>query len=195
MAKADGALSRPEAMDGTRDGTRLNAFRHGVLSRDTVLPWEDEGEYRALLAALAEEHRPEGATEAHLVEELAGTIWRKRRLRLAEAALARQGIGRTVARLRREAAPTADAGEAVLDALHTSPDEMPHAPARTAPGRQMLPVPPRQAPDDRLSIRVQALGDAHDPERLQNLARYEVHLDRKLERTLALLLRLQQLKR
>jgi hypothetical protein len=60
--------------------TRLNALRHGVLSRYTVLPWEDGGEYRALLDALVEEHVPEGPTEEHLVEELAGIIWRKRQL-------------------------------------------------------------------------------------------------------------------
>ena len=32
--------------------TRFNALRHGVLSRYTVLPWEDEAEYRTLLGAL-----------------------------------------------------------------------------------------------------------------------------------------------
>jgi hypothetical protein len=48
---------------------RFNALRHGVLSRYTVLPWEDEGEYRALLDALVAEHAPQGPTEEHLVEE------------------------------------------------------------------------------------------------------------------------------
>src|SRR5205085_7267406 len=38
-----------------------------------------------LLEALVEEYRPRGPTEDHLVEEIAGIIWRKRRLRLAEA--------------------------------------------------------------------------------------------------------------
>ena len=33
--------------------TRFNALRHGVLSRHTVLPWEDEAEYQTLLEALA----------------------------------------------------------------------------------------------------------------------------------------------
>jgi isochorismate hydrolase len=51
---------------------RFNALRHGVLSRYTVLPWEDECEYRALLDALVAEHAPQGPTEEHLVEELAG---------------------------------------------------------------------------------------------------------------------------
>src|SRR5690242_20019410 len=32
--------------------TRFNALRHGVLSQYTVLPWEDETEYRRLIEAL-----------------------------------------------------------------------------------------------------------------------------------------------
>jgi hypothetical protein len=35
--------------------------------------------------SLAAEHAPQGPTEEHLVEELAGILWRKRRLRWAEA--------------------------------------------------------------------------------------------------------------
>ena len=54
--------------------TRFNALRHGVLSRYTVLPWEDADEYRALVAALVEEHAPQGPTKEHLVEELAGLL-------------------------------------------------------------------------------------------------------------------------
>ena len=75
---------------------RFNALRHGVLSRYTVLPWEDEGEYRALLDALVAEHAPQGPTEEHLVEELAGVLWRKRRLRLAEAAAYHRGLEGTL---------------------------------------------------------------------------------------------------
>jgi len=62
------------------------ALRHGVLSQHTVLPWENGGEYSTLLEALVAEHKPQGPTEEHLVEELAGVIWRKRRLRLGENA-------------------------------------------------------------------------------------------------------------
>jgi hypothetical protein len=51
---------------GSFDATRFNALRHGVLSRYTVLPWEDVGEYRALLEALSKEHAPQGPTEEHL---------------------------------------------------------------------------------------------------------------------------------
>src|SRR5271163_4446121 len=76
--------------------TRFNALRQGVLSRYTVLPWEDAAEYRDLVAALVAEHAPRGPTEEHLVEELAGILWRKRRLRLAEAAAHRRGLDRTL---------------------------------------------------------------------------------------------------
>ena len=80
--------------------TRFNALRHGVLSRYTVLPWEDAEEYQALVAALVAEHAPQGPTEEHLVEELAGILWRKRRLRLAEAAAHRRGLDDTFASYR-----------------------------------------------------------------------------------------------
>ena len=82
---------------GGYDMARFNALRHGVLSRYTVLPWEDAEEYRALVAALAAEHAPQGPTEEHLVEEVAGILWRKRRLRLAEAAAQRHGLEATFA--------------------------------------------------------------------------------------------------
>ena len=43
-------------------------------------------------------------------------------------------------------------------------------------------------------IREQAFGEALDPDKLERLGRYEVHLDRKLERTPAMLLRLKDLR-
>jgi hypothetical protein len=43
-------------------------------------------------------------------------------------------------------------------------------------------------------IREQAFGEALDPDKLERLGRYEVHLDRKLERMLSMLLRLKELR-
>jgi hypothetical protein len=43
-------------------------------------------------------------------------------------------------------------------------------------------------------IREQAFGESLDPDKLERLGRYEVHLDRKFERTLAMLLRLKSLR-
>jgi hypothetical protein len=98
----EATTTSPAEIGGTSI-TRFNALRHGVLSRYTVLPWEDADEYRALVAALVAEHAPQGPTEEHLVEELVGILWRKRRLRLAEGAAHRRGLSGTLASYRETA--------------------------------------------------------------------------------------------
>jgi hypothetical protein len=247
--------------------TRFNALKHGVLSRYTVLPWENAAEYCDLLTALAAEHVPQGPTEEHLVEELAGIFWRKRRLRLAEGAAHRSGLEATkspygdtvnsalvlidcsgrsewVANAIRASASNThddivdteqdeaitrralellnskrnDAYEAALGALRgdtqqwwaevltSDPDELEEdeEPAtadtdglRRFLDEQVLPWFENRKKElaNRPLIRDQAFGEALDPDKLERLGRYEVHLDRKLERTLAMLLRLKELGR
>ena len=246
---------------------RFNALRHGVLSRYTVLPWEDESEYRALLDALVAEHAPQGPTEEHLVEELAGIFWRKRRLRLAEAAACHRGLARTIAPyhetvtaalvhldvtrpfekvinairatpaetqedmadLEKDEAMTrraldllgagnADAYDAALAALredtrHWWENVLAHDPDELEENQgpytadaagllgflegEILPwyAMRRTELANRPLICAQAFGEALDPDRLERLGRYEVHLDRKLERMLTILIRLQNLRR
>jgi hypothetical protein len=264
MTKTEPTLS-PET--GCTEITRFNALKHGVLSRYTVLPWEDAAEYRDLLAALAAEHAPQGPTEEHLVEELAGIFWRKRRLRLAEGAAHRRGLeatkspyGQTVNSalvlidcsgrsewvgnaIRATASDTQedivdteqdeaitkraldllnskrnDAYEAALaalredtqgwwaDVLASDPDELEEdeEPATAdAEGlrrfleEEVLPWLENRKKElaNRPLIRDQAFGEALDPDKLERLGRYEVHLDRKLERMLAMLFKLQELRR
>ena len=121
-------LPLPAETGGT-DITRFNALKHGVLSRYTVLPWEDADEYRSLMAALTAEHAPQGPTEEHLVEELAGIVWRKRRLRLAEAAAHRRGLEETFTSYRdtvKMALVHLDAenpSERVIDAIRATPSD------------------------------------------------------------------------
>ena len=139
------------AETGGTDITRFNALRHGVLSRYTVLPWEDADEYQALVAALVAEHAPQGPTEEHLVEEMAGILWRKRRLRLAEAATHRRGLDGTLASYRETVKvalvhlDTTDQSERVVDAIRaTAADteddirEMPTRSAQAIPARLLL---------------------------------------------------------
>ena len=255
------------AEPGGTEITRFNALRHGVLSRYTVLPCEDADEYRTLVAALVVEHAPQGPTEEHLVEELAGILWRKRRLRLAEAAAHRRGLEgtldsyrkivkvalvhldatdqseRAVDAIRATATDTeediremqedeamtrraldligsrhSDAYEAGLaalredtqawwaDTLARDPDELDEneepATADAEGLRRFLEaevLPWFEGRERELAnrplIREQAFGEALDPDKLERLGRYEVHLDRKLERMLAMLLRLKDLRR
>ena len=106
MSLAENVARLTEQRAGNYDVARFNALRHGVLSQHTVLPWEDGEEYLMLLEALVAEHEPQGPTEEHLVEELAGVIWRKRRLRLGEGAAHHRALKRSTD-LHRETAKAA----------------------------------------------------------------------------------------
>lgn len=81
------AANRQNAGDSTgpkteagKNRSRRNSLRRGLLSRDLVLPWEDEREFRKLVNALLAEHAPEGATEVLLVEQMAVATWKLARL-------------------------------------------------------------------------------------------------------------------
>src|ERR1700729_1750601 len=115
----------PVKIGGT-EITRFNALRHGVLSRYTVLPWEDAAEYRDLLASLVAEHAPYGPTEEHLVEELGGILWRKPHLRLAGCAAHRPGLDEALWKSERTAKravvhiDAADGSEDVAEAVRAT---------------------------------------------------------------------------
>ena len=63
-----------------------NATRHGLLSRKLILPGESQAEFDALLTTLLAEMQPLGTVEHVLVERVATTMWRQRRLVAAESA-------------------------------------------------------------------------------------------------------------
>jgi hypothetical protein len=244
----------PRESHGGYESSRFNAVGHGVLSAHTVMPWED------------------GPTEDHLVEEIAGIIWRKCRLRLAEAASYRRGVKRTAepwpGSLSIALVHVEPAGplEPIIDAVTATPSGTAKAlgewKRRRASAQSALEIlsagkpgsyeaalaeldegtrtswqeqltaeleypdedqdpdvdePPTAAADglaeylecsvlprcekqlgyveNRPVIRAQVLGDALDFKQLERVSRYEVHLDRKLERMLTMLLRLQSLRR
>jgi hypothetical protein len=77
-----------------RTGSRLAVAAASPIRNDSPMSARSlastEAKYRSLLKVT--EHAPDGPTEEHLVEELARIIWRKRRLRIAEAALIREKL-------------------------------------------------------------------------------------------------------
>jgi hypothetical protein len=234
--------------------------RHGILSRHPILPWESREEYEEIHLALAAEYASEGPTEGHLVEEIAGIIWRKRRLRLAETATFRKkyrskidhdqsdtmasGIvgawtGSTnnfhwitdVFNLKpeevaqelqeaTEALQSAKKAQEIIDpespdtynqALETLADGLREWWEEELEGEGYSPSPEsileflegevipyfsqRQALfSNHGSIMAQVQGEALDIVKLENLSRYEIFLDRKLERILSILLKLQALR-
>lgn len=243
---------------GNYDAVRFNAMRHGILSRYTVLSHEDADEYRTLLLGFVEEHQPAGATEAHLVEELAGIIWRKRRVLQAEGASINQGL-KGAARNAEGVIPAAAPFEPGLSGKGTdlrglmamTPEDVAErqrharydleatqkaaailrrggANAYDKALRALLPdsrdwwqeyVEEEECPETaeglaefirehleplcvgmekearhHEAIKAQALGEGLQVHRLEKLTRYETHLDRKFERTLAMLVKLKELR-
>jgi hypothetical protein len=97
-----------------------------------VLPWEQREDYHALVHDLTETHKPQGATERFLVEELAALMWRKRRLHLAEAASFRNGLNHVTTRTSEAVAKAAlivhveqvsDAKDAIKEAFVQTDEE------------------------------------------------------------------------
>jgi hypothetical protein len=66
--------------------SKFNALKHGVLSSAAVLETESQDEYSQFVSELAEVLQPVGRLEETLVEKIASTMWRHRRLLRAEAA-------------------------------------------------------------------------------------------------------------
>ena len=70
----------PKTPDGKARSSR-NSFKHGLYSKDLVLPNEDPAELDRLRASLRQEHQPSNTTEDILVNDLAENFWRLRRMR------------------------------------------------------------------------------------------------------------------
>ena len=248
--------------------SRYNATRHGILSKEILLPWENPKDHEVLYRSLIQEYAPAGSTEEHLVEEIAGIIWRKRRLRQAETSVLRKRYSKLVTNSSCEIAESGLLGKQRLEGgfsgiwgdelwvkeiFHMSAEEVTHELNLCKREQQLIkkalqilqtksPNAYEQAlktlsPDIRddwetelednddendptperlkrflfdASIRFdkyvavysnysrimdQARGESIDPEMLDKLSRYEIFLDRKMEKTLSVLLKLQALRR
>ena len=66
---------------------RFNAVKHGLLSREVLLPSEDEDALRDLDEALRAELRPSGQLENLLVDRIVEAVWRLKRLGRVEAGI------------------------------------------------------------------------------------------------------------
>jgi hypothetical protein len=237
---------------------RFNALKHGILSRYTVLSHESHADYESLVNSLMDEHLPAGATEQHLIEEMACVIWRKRRVLQAEGATINQGLKES-SRNSRSIIPTAAPFALELSGDHTQiSDLMDMTPEDVANNQRsadhdldatnkasaILRKGGDQAYDKALgallqnsrewwenyveneqftadaegletfinehlsplchaqeqearhheAIKNQALGEGLHSYKLEKLSRYETHLDRKFERTLAMLIKLKDLR-
>ncbi len=253
------ATPSEDAPPSSYELVRFNAIQHGILSRYTVLSHEDGSEYQALLSALLEEHQPTGMTEVHLVEELAGIIWRKRRVLQAEGAtinrnlrgLVNSNINSPISAAAPFVRGLSSQDIDLQDLMNATPEEIAKhlrnaeldlvATRKAAAilrlagadcyeqARRVLIAESRNWWDDHVeeesypataeglaqfireslepicirmehearfqpAIKAQTLGEGLQAYKLEKLNRYETHLDRKFERTLAMILKLKELR-
>lgn len=225
------------------------------VNMERLLPWESAEDYETLYADLNEEHTPQGPTERHLVEELAGIIWRKKRVSMAEGALHRRGLHHTGDDTAKRAVShihdqvgSVEIKEAISATPEETAEELKGAGNDQAKTNQALELADAGKYQEALStlrddtrewwedcleegedgkgrsieatagslvfwirwealpwinkialgikhredIRSQALGESLDPNKMGELAKHEAFLDRKLENTLVLLMKLQK---
>lgn len=84
--RANATFSTGPATTEGKDIASQNAKRHGLLSSRLILDDEDSSEFEELTDDLCESLRPGGIAEVALVERIAITIWRQRRLVRSETA-------------------------------------------------------------------------------------------------------------
>src|SRR5680860_326204 len=65
----------------------LNAISHGLTAKHVVLPGENPEEFQILLDGLIDEYNPETVLARQLILQLAGLLWRLRRIPTLERAV------------------------------------------------------------------------------------------------------------
>jgi len=64
----------------SKSASKRNSLKHGIYSKDPILPGERQRDYNALRVAIFDEWMPEGLIEEALVDDLFDLQWRKARM-------------------------------------------------------------------------------------------------------------------
>jgi len=89
--RANAQFSTGPTSEEGRAKASLNAVKTGLTGRTILLPSDDAAEYERHIQAFAEQYSPVGAREADLVQSIADTFWRLKRIPCLESALFAQG--------------------------------------------------------------------------------------------------------
>jgi hypothetical protein len=101
----------PRTEEG-RQASSLNALKHGLRSRLTVIPGENEADFHALFDAFAEEAAPQSPRDLAAVRKIAVCEWRLRRIAAIETEMFTQALKQPA-----EAEATIDNIEAIVERL------------------------------------------------------------------------------
>jgi hypothetical protein len=177
----------PKTPDG-KAAARYNATKHGLLSREVLLPGEDEAALRELGELLREELQPVGELENLLVDRIVAAHWRLRRLGRVEAGIFSWELYGELAEQAQQEARSYESNILVdmSDPLDTVTDEQKHQKALSKAQEMKVKQEDETARLGRTFIR-----DADKANAFSKLSRYETTIERSLYRALHELQRLQ----
>ena len=193
--RANAQKSTGPKSEAGKSVVRLNATRHGLLSRAPVAIGEDASEYDALCVELSGELAPVGTVETQLVARIASAMWRLRRVGHIEAGVLTGYAAGAYAAAADEVAQShtrteggmADILESLNDARTVVTDEVAHRDATEAAveARQVL-------HSESALLGAAYINDASGADALTKLARYEKSIEHGLYRAHDELQRLQE---
>ena len=167
-----------------------NAVKHGLTAQRIMVPGESPDDFEALVQRLIMELEPEGEIELQLVEQIASSMWRKRRiLRIESEVLLAEYLQNEIMRLYDLAASLkSDIGESFVDATDFDSEEEFETYLSALENRRRAKL--------KLVEADVGLGKAFDrgvrgPDTLSKLSRYEAGIERTLYKALHELQRLQ----
>src|SRR5215213_9264355 len=189
QAKANRANALNSTGPKTPEGkaaVRLNALKHGLLSRETLLPGEDEEALRELGERLRDELQPTGELENLLVDRIISAYWRLRRLGRVETGMfAWERSEELAERAEREAQgyvlerETDDITALMKAASITITDEKKHEEALQRARRMR-----GEQEDETATLGRTFVRDADRANAFSKLSRYETAIERTLYRAL-----------
>jgi hypothetical protein len=188
----------PETPKG-KAASAKNAMKHGLLSKDILLPNEDAEAFADLAEGLHAALRPEGRLEMELAERIVALTWRLRRVGRAEQAILAwryfEVLGMTEVQEEKDAEMKADVLEQAKT-LDLDPDAIEKLglpdllrPSHPAVERLRIAGGIAKAGLTDLVTFGEAFGNSQDP--LAKLSRYETSMERSLYKALHELQRLQ----
>jgi hypothetical protein len=175
----------PKTPEG-KAAMRLNALKHGLLSREILLPGEDEAALEELSERLRAELLPAGELESLLVERIVSLFWRLRRAGQVEAGIFTwERYEELAERAQREARGYESHLTDVLDTLGpnleapTITDERKHQEALERAEKMRVKQDAETATLGRTFVR-----DAENANAFSKLSRYETAIERGLHKAL-----------
>src|SRR4051794_3468934 len=198
QAKANRQNARKSTGPKTPEGkaaVRLNALRHGILSKEILLPGEDEEALTEVGKHLRAELQPVGELENLLVDRIIAVYWRLRRVGRVETGIFARELYQELAERARQEVSAYEKSR-----LETVIEKTTEPPTITDERKHQEALSKTQEIQAKLDAEIAILGhtfirDANEANAFAKLSRYETALERSLYKALHELQRLQAARR